>query len=286
MKYFVRAFLSSFGQIMLQPSTISGALFLAGVWFASPLMAAGGILGALCGMGTARLCGFERSDIEQGLYGFNGALVGIALLFHHAPGPMCVLLIVAGSALASLLMRLMLRGAAYLPPYTAPFVLSAWAMLALGDWFGTPRADSAGTTMLSGEAFAVLRGLAQVMFQESWITGACFTAGLLLHSRQAAAWALIGSALGLVTARSFGYPTDLAAAGVFGFNAVLVGIALGASTPQRAMPALAGIVLSVPLLHAFQLAHWPALTAPFVLSTWLVILVERWFISFRQVKSP
>lgn len=286
MKTFFLAFLNGIGQIMLQPSAAAGALFLAGIWAASPLMALGGVVGALAGMLTAWLSGFSREDIGQGLYGFNGALVGIALLFNHVPDVPCYLLIVLGSALSSLLMRLMLRRADRLPPYTAPFVLSAWAMLALADWYGIEGAGLGSTATPHGDAFAVLRGLGQVMFQESWITGAWFAAGLLLHSRQAAAWALIGSTIGLVAARGLGYPQALADAGVFGFNAVLAGIALGAAFRDRAMLALAGIVLSVLLLRAFELAGLPALTAPFVLSTWFVIVLERRVTTTRRARLP
>lgn len=260
---------------MLQQSALSGALFLAGIWAGSGLMAIGGIFGALSGLGTARLGGFDREAIDRGWYGFNGALVGIALFAHHAPGIPSLLLIIVGGALASLLMHVMLRWGRGLPPYTAPFVLSTWAMLAIAAAMGLAGAAPASAPGPGGEFFAVLRGLGQVMFQDSWLSGALFAAGLALCSWPAAAWAVVGSALGLLIARILHYPDDLAMAGIFGFNAALAGVALSSRFRSGALAPLLGIVLSTVALRGFQLAGFPALTAPFVLASWAVILLAR-----------
>lgn len=270
------AFLNGFGQIMLQSSAIAGMLFLAGIGMNSAWMAVAGIAGALAGIITGRVCMGNSDDLGQGLYGYNGALVGIALLFFYGPSLSCFALILLGAALSSVLMRAMLRWADHLPPFTAPFVLSAWAMLMVAGFAGMERIAVGDAPSPGGDIAAVLRGLAQVMFQDSWITGIVFFAGLALASRQAAAWALIGSAVGLVAARGLGYSPSLAEAGLFGFNAALAAIALGGRFRDNAMLPLAGILLSTVIAQWFLLAGLPALTAPFVLSSWLVILAVRW----------
>lgn len=276
LKHEAARFLCGFGQIMLQQSALTGMLFFAGICINSWLMASGGIIGALSGVITARLCAFKSDDISQGLYGFNSALVGIVLIFSYVPGVPCYILIFLGGALSSVLMYAMLRRADHLPPLTTPFVLSAWAMLAIADFSGIERAIFGSAPGHHGDVFVILRGLGQVMFQDSWVTGILFSIGLILHSRHAAAWGLIGSAVGLVTARSLGYPEDLAEAGIFSFNGTLVGIALGDKLRDNAMMPLVGVVLSVVIVRGFQFAGIPALTAPFVLSTWAVILLDRW----------
>ncbi|NLX18801.1 MAG: urea transporter [Desulfobulbus sp.] len=217
--------LNGFGQIMLQRSARAGFLFIAGIWAHSWVMALGAVLGALTGSITAYLCRCRPEDIRAGLYGFNGCLVGIALSFFYAPGMGNVLFIATGGALSALVMRRMLNWKKHLPPYTAPFIVVTWALLPVGELFGLNPAVTA-TLNPAGDGFTVLRGLGQVMFQDYWITGLIFTAGLALHSRQATAWALIGSAVGLIAARSLGFPENLAVAGVFSFNGVLTGIAL------------------------------------------------------------
>lgn len=98
----------------------------------------------------------------------------------------------------------------------------------------------------------------------------------VLHSRPAAAWALLGSAIGLLAARSLGYPKNMISSGIFGFNGALTGIALGSRFTANPMLPLLGIILSALLLRLMQLAGLPALTAPFVLSTWALIFLSRW----------
>ena len=260
---------------MLQESAPTGVLFLAGLFAGSVAMASGAILGAAAGVVAARLAGLSADDTARGLHGFNAALVGIAMLAFHPPGLLSIGLIVLGGAASTLLMEAMRRRVPALPPYTAPFVLTGWVMLAIAGVAGLPPAAAAGAPLPAGELPAVLRGIGQVMFQDSWLAGLLFTIGLALHSRQAAAWALIGSALGLVTARSLGFPEHLSGAGIHGFNGALAGIALGDRYRGNVAAPLAGIVLSTLLVRAFQLAGFPALTAPFVLSTWVVSQAYR-----------
>ncbi len=260
---------------MLQQSALTGILFLAGVCTNSWLMVLGGIIGSLSGMIAARLCRYQPEDIAHGLYGFNGALVGIALLFYFTPGALSFFLILLGGVLSSLLMRRMLRYADHFPPYTAPFILSTWAMSAIAELFKTDHPGLESALSRVGDVFVIFKGLGQVMFQDSWIAGVFFLIGLFLHSRHAAAWGLLGSAAGFITARGFGYPEDLVGIGIYGFNGVLAGIALSDRFQNNAMMPLAGVVLSVMITRAFQVVGIPALTAPFVLSTWAVILLDR-----------
>lgn len=267
-------FLRGLGQIMLQRSALTGLFFLLGLLASSPLMAVAGLGGALCGLLTAGLLRCPGHEMADGLYGFNGALVGIALLAFYAPGVMVAALVVAGAALSTLLMLAMSRGLPGLPPYTAPFVLSAWAMLAAAGALDLPGAMS-GSLPEAGTTGTVLRGIGQVMFQGSALAGLFFLMGLLLHSRRAAFWAVAASLLGLACARVFGWPPALAHAGIFGFNAVLAAIALDGWQGSRLLLPVAGIVLATLLLRVFQLTALPALTAPFVLASWLLIIAAK-----------
>lgn len=67
------------GQVMFQNNALSGLLMLAGIacnsWILALLALAGNIVSTL----TACLCKYSREDIRNGLYGFNGTLVGIAI---------------------------------------------------------------------------------------------------------------------------------------------------------------------------------------------------------------
>ena len=266
-------FLRGFGQVMLQQNALTGALFLLGICVNSLLMAAGGVLGSLAGVAAARVCRFNADEIAKGLYGFNGALVGIALLVFLEPGFGCFLLILSGGALSSLLMYAMQRWLKKVPAYTAPFIIVTWIMLLVGNALALAPAGAESVVAIADDLHAVLRGVGQVMFQESALAGLLFVAGLAVHSRQAAAWAVLGAVIGLLVARSLELPEALALAGIFGFNAVLTGIVLGDRYSGDVVLPLLGIVLSTLLLTVFQWLQIPALTAPFVLVCWVAVIL-------------
>lgn len=277
---FLLGLLRGFGQIMLQASAVTGTLFILGIGVGSLTMLMGALLGALSGLLGAWLLRFDIGAISQGLYGFNAALVGLAMFFFHAPSAMLTGLVVAGAILSTLLMHVMRLKAASVPPLTAPFVLSTWLMLFVASRLQLPLQLPAGVLesadIEAGYFLAVLSGVGQVMFQNSWVVGLLFLTGLALHSCRAAAWAALGSWLGLLFARWLGFPEVSAALGIYGFNAALVAIALTARFGDNVFPKLLGIVLSVWMTREFQMATIPALTLPFVLATWMVLAGARY----------
>ena len=72
----------------------------------------------------------------------------------------------------------------------------------------------------------LLRGIGQVMFQNSPITGLFFLAGLFVGGWQFGAYGLLGAAASTLAARWFGVPDSAVKAGVYGYNGTLVGVAL------------------------------------------------------------
>ena len=119
----------SFGQVFLCSDLASGWLVLVAVAVASPIAAALGTGGALIGMITALASGTDTSAVAQGLWGYNGVLVAIALggIF-HAPGRRTLSIALIGAGLASLLQALQGRLMGNLPPLTLSFVLTTWMM--------------------------------------------------------------------------------------------------------------------------------------------------------------
>lgn len=115
------------GQVMFQNNALSGLLMLAGIavgdWRAALLALAGNIVGNA----TALLCRYSQQDIRDGLYGFNGTLVGIAAGVFFSFGWSSMLLLVAGSMISTWLAHLfqLIRK----PGYTAPFIVATWLLL-------------------------------------------------------------------------------------------------------------------------------------------------------------
>ena len=267
--------LKGFGQIMLQESAFTGALFMVGIAVHSIEMLVGAILGSLVSMAGAFAFRYARSDILRGYYGFNGALVGIAIVFNFSLSLVSITLIAGGALLSTVLMQAFLKREKQ-PALTAPFVCAAWVMLFIAYLFSFPVVGQDAVAHRLGEIGVIARGVGQVMFQENWLTGFLFVIGLAGSSRQAALWCVIGSTLGTIVARAFELPEPAIASGLFGFNAALVGIALSARHPGDDFWTLLGVVLSVLLTWGFLTLGVPPLTAPFVFSTWAIMFTSGW----------
>ena len=266
--------LTGLGQIMFQDSAWTGAFFLTGIAIVSPLMAAGAALGAIVGTLTAFLLRYDREEIRDGIFGFNASLVGIALIFRYQPHFLTFALIIAGAAVSTLLTREMRRRVPF-PTYTTPFIVTTWVALSLAQELSIPPvvqpAEQAGTLDI---AAAVVRGVGEVMFQGSVLTGALFIVGIALSSWRGAVWALVGSLIGLLTGLSHGAPEPNLSLGIYGYNAALAAMAMALYRRSVTLP-IFGAILSVPVTEVFPAIGLPTLTAPFVIACWCVIGMDR-----------
>lgn len=73
------ALLRGSGQILFQPSALTGAVFLLSVLWQSPLAAGACLSGLLGATLSARLLERSSAAYADGAGGFNGALLGLAL---------------------------------------------------------------------------------------------------------------------------------------------------------------------------------------------------------------
>jgi urea transporter len=140
-------------------------------------------------------------------------------------------------------------------------------------------------------AHGFFRGVGEVMFQDNLLTGVIFLLAILVNSRISAGFAALGSLLGLLTALALGGNGVLIYHGLYGFNPVLCAIALGGLffvlTWRSAAYALVAAVFSAIVFAAFVVLlspiGMPALTAPFVLVTWLFLLPKGAFNTLQPV---
>lgn len=70
-------------------------------------------------------------------------------------------------------------------------------------------------------------GIGQVMFQGNMMTGLFFLAGILVNSRNAAVYTILGVLLPLPLAILLGADSEALNIGLMGYNGVLCAIALG-----------------------------------------------------------
>lgn len=280
------------GQIWFQENALTGALFVLGIAICFPIQAAGIVIGSAIGCALARALKYDRGEVLAGIYGFNPALVGIATFFFFKPDAASVGLMVAGCVVATVLTRLM-RGYVPFPTYTTPFVVTTWAVYLIAKSMGVAGTEAAANLVPAPAAGpgveAILHGIGQVMFQASIWTGLLFLAGIAVSDREHAGWVLVASVLGMLVV---GYHLDAAdraldperliernqfenvQLGLYGYNATLTAVALYLWR-RSLIPPLLGIILTVPITELVPRAGLPALTAPFVLATWIVLALGR-----------
>jgi urea transporter len=279
----LKSHLAGIGQVIFSQKPIVGLTCLVGISLYSPILAVGAIGGSVLGNLFADLWRYDKNNINQGLYGFNSALVGIATLNFFSISPQSCALVLAGSALSTYIMEKMREVG--LSPRTAPFVLSTWAIMAIGHVLNLSVANSAnfgifGSVTNSITDFGVLRGIGQIMFQNDPITGILFLAGILATSRKQGYFAIGGSIIGSAVALSFGVSQSVVTAGLWSYNSALSASAFINQTTKNissteVLKSGGAVLASLAFFALFNSAGLPALTAPFVLATWCIDYLSK-----------
>lgn len=302
---FVDAMLRGIAQAMLQNNAYAGLLFVLGIAYNSPVLALAAMLGTVVSTATALLLAADRAQVRDGLFGFNGALVAIALLVFLQPTALtwvCVAFAAAASTFVTAALAHLLKTWST-PGLTAPFVVISWCMFLATAGLGRleptgllpaaalPHAASVeGVVNAATVAAGVFNGVGQVFFQQNVVTGAVFTLGLFISSMRAGVAALAGSLIAVLVAWGLGAAETTIHAGVSGFNSVLVAIALGSvffapglhTTACVLLATIATPVVAAAMSAAVQPLGLPSLTLPFVLVTWVCLWASAAFPALRR----
>jgi urea transporter len=147
-------------------------------------------------------------------------------------------------------------------------------------------------------ADAVLRGAGQVMLQDSPLTGLLFLVGLFwgavaARTPEVAIGALIGLVVATGTAIFLRVDESSWRSGLYGYNGMLVGLALPTflvADPLLWAYLVFGAAVSVVVMLAISnsMKAWSvsALTFPYVLTTWLLLLAAYSFGGLRILDLP
>ena len=295
----VRGLLRGSGQVMFQQSAWTGLLFLAGIFWGAynagaPQVAWGSLLGLAASSFAGWIIGEYPEDGQDGLWGFNGILVGCAFPTFMASVPVMWVALVFCAMLTTWMRRGFNNVSVRfkINSLTFPFVFLTWIfLLSARVLTGMPLADADSPALIihiggqidwSIEAFVGywLKGVSQVFLINNAVTGVLFLAGLAVCSIWAAAYAALGSAVALAVAVAYGADPADVTAGLFGFSPVLTGIALGCTfykvNWRTFLWALMGIIATVFIQAGMDalMTPWglPTLTGPFCVATWLFLL--------------
>ena len=107
--HFIDVCLRGAGQVMFQNNPLTGLFFLIGIFwgaYSAHMLSVGfgAVVGLIIGTVTAYALKAPRENINMGLHGYNGILVGCALPTFFAPTPLLWAYIVVGSIFSTVLM--------------------------------------------------------------------------------------------------------------------------------------------------------------------------------------
>jgi urea transporter len=293
--------LRSCGQVIFINNPLSGLLLLLAMALQSFWAAALTLLGIVAAHLVARPIGADRQARRNGIYGFNGALVGgaVAALADHGtaiPSLAWLLLTVLGAGLTTLLVhglgRWLVRVVG-LPPLTLPFCLVTWSLLLLAAALAHPELkllQASPPESVSGPLVALLqampKGFGQVFFCSNLLSGSLVLLAVVVASPMAGLVGVAGALVGGLTGLGLGAPAADVAQGLWSFDGVLTAIAVaGVFYPLNRLSLGAGLagaalgsLLMVPLgslLQAVTGRPLPVLTLPFIVSTALLLLLLK-----------
>jgi urea transporter len=300
---FVDYCLRGVGQVVFMNNPITGLLILIGMFVASAWLGVAAVIGLVSSTLVGILIGVDRGLIRAGLFGFNGILVGAGLSLFLTPDwdGLVIVWIIIVSGFSSILMATLATvfQAWNVPPFTLPFnfatllFLVAGLQLAhaeLGPLVGPAEVQSLGDNVetalrsiegaasandIEGWANAIMRGISQLFFANDVVSGALIVAGIAVASRIAAVFALIGSAVGMLTGLALGASGIAIWNGLWGFNSFDACLAIGGVfyvlSVRSGILAVACAAFTAVLFGAISALFipWglPALTLPFCFGT-------------------
>ncbi|WP_255767703.1 urea transporter [Pseudarthrobacter sulfonivorans] len=273
-------------QIFFQANVWTGLAVLAGFAIANWRMALLAVIGLLCSTLSGVLLRRRLGELGDGLHGYCGALVGAAQFsalgftwpaaaFAVAGGLACGPVTVA---LAWLFYHPSSRKYS-LPVTTAPFCIVAGVLFAVHAPLHGPHTDlgEVPENILANVGQAILNNISEVVLVDSSIAGAVILVGLFIAHWKVGAAALLGSGMEALMDLATGSDVQAVAHGLLGYSGVLTAIALAVvfvrGTWQPWIAAVVGVVVSSVLAWLMGLTALPVYTWPFILATWLMLVV-------------
>ncbi|QDF66109.1 urea transporter [Shewanella sp. SNU WT4] len=293
--------LVSVSQIFFIKQPVTGLLFLLAISYNAWLnhhwlLLFGALIATLVANSYAHFRRFDGDMIISGLYGFNGALTGLALTTFLQPSQTLwgylILSAIVSTELTALFTR-SLRPLA-IAASTGPFVLTTWLALLLIDGLhlipaitpaitGGSVADTITQISMSQLMAACIstlfNNIAQVMLLNNPISGAMIWLGILLADKRAA----------LLLAFNVTGITPAMTSGLLGFSCVLTAMAIGQvfyiPSWRQSLWSLVALLMTFGLVMTAELwfkSSLPLLTAPYVITLYLFGLIHFLWQKFRR----
>ncbi len=283
--------LRGIGQVIFANNPLAGLIILVAIYIHSPWVGICGLLGAIASTVTAILLKLNAGAIRNGVLGFNGTLVGLALgtfgTWGNGEGnPLWIFAVIILAGLTTVLtntlgvwitthFKISILG---IPFHLVTLLFLAAVLYIPGTLFelGNPPASPPVTSLNWLELlFSLPRSFGSVFFSVSLIPSLLILAAVFLCSPISAGIGLMGSAISVIVAIALGIDLQSVYLGLWGFNSVLTSIALGGifyaplpgSIGIALLAALVCALLHGGLLLIFALTGLPVLALTFTITT-------------------
>lgn len=280
-----RLVLRGISQICFQRNELTGLIFLLAVVVASPISAAYMLVAGIMAPAGRMLMGDKRPVLETGLPGLSPCLIALALPAFYQTGwtNFGMWAVVVVCVAVTVVLERLWASTLPLPPLAMPFVIVFWVLNALVPSLEVVQPISFAS--LAPSAFhpitAVLLSLGQAVFSPTVLSGGLFAIGVFISNWRHGTLAVLGAVIG--TAVSYYYHNvDAGSAnlGLYGFNGVLTAVSVFVVCGEKLRLAILGALLATILTPAITDLGLTPLSAPFVLTTWLMLALgwlENWF---------
>lgn len=300
MKY-LEIFLKNIAQVVFMNNKWSGLSIFIGLFIANWKVGLGATVGSLIALVLAPYFNYSDDEINNGLAGYNSVLTAIGLaLFLEVSLINWIVLIVAtiltlpvGAAIREILKPF------GIPMLTFPFVLTTWLILTMSTQFSKmhitidilptkikhPDISHSHVNFISG----MITNFSEIFLVTSIMGSLFIIIGIFIGSVKGGIYAIVSSILAVVCITLLGGDHPTITDGLYGYNSILTGIALGATFKTKFNPILAvitGLLLTVVMHGALATTltpiGLPIFTAPFIFATWLVMFAGK---EQHEVKS-
>ena len=304
---YIDSTIKSYSAIFFSNSRFLAVLLLIVSFFDYQAGLSGLISVFVCNLFAIRM-GFDRNAAKEGIYGYNGLLVGLSLGYTFNLSWILLVVIVI-SGILTFFLTITLEGILRkysLPFLSLPFMLAVWLIMPATWHFGQLGLNEKGI-FITNELYAAggielvniykdfnnlpipetlkiyFNSLGAIFFQQNLISGIIISFGLLCVSRISFSLSFIGFYSAYFFYQLTG--TNLISAGYdfIGYNFILTSIAVGGFFVIPSVKSYLWAVLILPVVVVFSLGgaeifsafHLPVLTLPFNFAVIMLLYVLK-----------
>jgi urea transporter len=305
----VKASLRGVGQVIFLNSPTCGLVILGGLAIGNPYLSLLAAIGASTATSTAHFAGMDKASLQDGLFGYNGCLVGCATAVFVSPleaGSLMtaatagLMTTVVGATATPFVAAALKPALGSVPQFTLAFnLVTLSVLLRTRPLLPSPDGSVEATTATVANITDVLmyapwQGVSQIFVVESSLAGAAIVGGIAYYSRGLAAHTLLGSSIGAATgALMLGADMSSLTMGLYGFNSALTSLGVGVffvHSPQVMALSAVGAVATAAVFGAMSTVFGtygsPCLTLPFCLTMSGCYLLAETMPGLRLAHAP